>query len=415
MKIKKCLILIFAGLLFTAVLGFTPVSAENKTTDATLHYRDIRITLDGTVVTPTDEHGNYTEPFIMDGSTYLPVRGLAALLGLSVEWEGSTSTISLAKQSSGKSAEPVYTLGSVETVAVTLTYRDIIILLDGKEINATDERGNTVEPFIMGNTTYLPMRGMASALGLSVSWDGVTGTVILSEDGKNDETREQNIKTLSIGAELSGYFGEHEEGKPKTEDWYRIFLPSGGKLSLFANAEDGMYINMYLYASDEVTAITAKGGRNETVGIIEFFESGTYYLCIRCYYTGSYTLSSEFEETEMRNDPKGNDSGSTAGPLAPDSTVTGYLGFFNDTGKTDTEDWYRISISEPCSITFTLVAEHGMFVNLFLYSGDETSRITEAGDINRPISVSAQLRQGTYLLLVRSYYLGGYTLSCTVS
>lgn len=72
---------------------------------------------------------------------------------------------------------------SVETTAVT--YRAIKIVINEKEITPCDEAGNTVEPFIMNSngTTYLPLRAIAQALGLDVSWDGPTSTVTLKSGG----------------------------------------------------------------------------------------------------------------------------------------------------------------------------------------------------------------------------------------
>lgn len=56
----------------------------------------------------------------------------------------------------------------------------IKIMLDGKEVNPVDSLGNPAEPFIIGGTTYLPVRGIASALGLDVQWDAETNTVVLT-------------------------------------------------------------------------------------------------------------------------------------------------------------------------------------------------------------------------------------------
>ena len=72
-----------------------PAVASNLTRNATLTYRNIHITLDGTEVLPTDANGSYVEPFIIDGTTYLPVRGIASALGLNVAWDADTSTVQL--------------------------------------------------------------------------------------------------------------------------------------------------------------------------------------------------------------------------------------------------------------------------------------------------------------------------------
>lgn len=76
---------------------------------------------------------------------------------------------------------------SVGSKSVELYYNNIKIRLNGQEIVARDANGNAVEPFIIDGTTYLPVRGVASALGLNVSWDGATQTVILGDDPQNNQ------------------------------------------------------------------------------------------------------------------------------------------------------------------------------------------------------------------------------------
>lgn len=66
----------------------------------------------------------------------------------------------------------------------TLTFRDIKVTLDGSRIALTDATGAAVEPFIIDGTTYLPVRAVATALGLTVGWDNATNTVVLTSPGK---------------------------------------------------------------------------------------------------------------------------------------------------------------------------------------------------------------------------------------
>ncbi len=72
---------------------------------------------------------------------------------------------------------------TVGSRTVQLMYNNIKIVLNGKEITPTDANGNAVEPFIIDGTTYLPVRGVASALGMNVGWDGTTKTVTLNNPG----------------------------------------------------------------------------------------------------------------------------------------------------------------------------------------------------------------------------------------
>ena len=64
-------------------------------------YRDIKIKLDGTEITPKDANGKTVEPFIIDGTTYLPVRAVGEAMGLDVDWDGETSIVQLEDKNSG--------------------------------------------------------------------------------------------------------------------------------------------------------------------------------------------------------------------------------------------------------------------------------------------------------------------------
>ncbi|MBQ3022313.1 MAG: hypothetical protein IJD91_03175 [Clostridia bacterium] len=118
---------IVIGIVIGALLVPT-VFATVGTVTKELSYNNIKITLDGSEITPTDASGAYVEPFIMDGTTYLPVRGIANALDLGVEWDGGTNTVKL---SSGK------TSGTPSTGAVTKV-GDVIYDLDGVKVTLTD-------------------------------------------------------------------------------------------------------------------------------------------------------------------------------------------------------------------------------------------------------------------------------------
>lgn len=63
-----------------------------------INYRDIKICVDGKEITPTDASGNPVEPFISEGTTYLPVRAVASAFNKEVSWDGETNTVYLGKQ-----------------------------------------------------------------------------------------------------------------------------------------------------------------------------------------------------------------------------------------------------------------------------------------------------------------------------
>ena len=82
------------------VIGSTAMAAQEYK-QATLYYNDIKITLDGTPLVPKDVTGKVVEPFIIDGTTYLPIRAVGGALGLGVDWNPQTSTVLLTSGSGG--------------------------------------------------------------------------------------------------------------------------------------------------------------------------------------------------------------------------------------------------------------------------------------------------------------------------
>lgn len=62
-------------------------------TSLTAYFNGIKIYVDQQLVTPTDATGKTVEPFIVNGTTYLPVRAVAAAVGKSVTWDSATSSV----------------------------------------------------------------------------------------------------------------------------------------------------------------------------------------------------------------------------------------------------------------------------------------------------------------------------------
>ena len=81
---------------------------------------------------------------------------------------------------------------------LTATYRDIKITIDGTQIEPKDANGNTVEPFIVDGTTYLPVRAIADAIGYTVAWDGNSNTVILTSPEEKEEKDEKDEVPISV-------------------------------------------------------------------------------------------------------------------------------------------------------------------------------------------------------------------------
>jgi branched-chain amino acid transport system substrate-binding protein len=76
-------------LLLLASPGFAdPIKKHIEVT-----YNNIQLFIDGTKITPKDVNGKIVEPFIHNGTTYLPVRAVGEALGKTVDWDGATQTV----------------------------------------------------------------------------------------------------------------------------------------------------------------------------------------------------------------------------------------------------------------------------------------------------------------------------------
>lgn len=86
---------LIAGILIGCLLCGGSVYAISGTKTIDVTYRDIKVYKDGVRMNLTDANGTKVEPFIYNGTTYLPVRGACQLAGMDVEWDGKTSSVYL--------------------------------------------------------------------------------------------------------------------------------------------------------------------------------------------------------------------------------------------------------------------------------------------------------------------------------
>lgn len=80
---------VFLWLLIAGGISFA--TNAKKSIDVT--YRDINLVIDEEKITPHDAAGNVVEPFIYNGTTYLPVRAVGEALGKDIDWDNNTSTV----------------------------------------------------------------------------------------------------------------------------------------------------------------------------------------------------------------------------------------------------------------------------------------------------------------------------------
>lgn len=100
-KLSK-LSLVLTGIFLTSIVTVSSVWGYNamRKVDATAN-DNIKIYYDGQLKSFTETDGSRISPVIINGRTYLPLRAVADLAGMGVEWEGTTQSIRLTSNNSG--------------------------------------------------------------------------------------------------------------------------------------------------------------------------------------------------------------------------------------------------------------------------------------------------------------------------
>jgi hypothetical protein len=95
MSKTKNLKLVASGFVLGAIFfgGISYAATEAVKLDA---FYGVKIIQNGIDKTPTEN-----KPFIVDGSTYIPLRAAAELLGVAINWDGDSSAVVLGEKISG--------------------------------------------------------------------------------------------------------------------------------------------------------------------------------------------------------------------------------------------------------------------------------------------------------------------------
>lgn len=197
------------------------------------------VVVDGSKLICYDTNGNVVEPFVFEGTTYVPVRGVAQAFDIPVAWEQETKTVHLGKTGGTP------TLGD-----------EINIFFNGERFICYDVSGNAVHPILHEGTTYLPIRGIGSLFGKNIYWDNLTQTATLTTPPNEavisylkssvDNTAAKSDINASVTFDGTLSFGE-ETFSHKTMTSTEKYSPVGFSLSMFLPAD---YLSNVSYLGD---------------------------------------------------------------------------------------------------------------------------------------------------------------------
>lgn len=157
-------------------------AAPGKEVQAELNY-DITVMYNGKFQTLRDAAGDTVYPISYAGTTYLPVRAVSNILGVAVEWDGSTQTVLLSDPAEGRTAPKsghvsIPAASGVKQIKAVMD-PGVTVSCNGEAQSMKDAAGNAVYPLSYNGTTYLPVRAVSNMLDVQVRWDGETQTVML--------------------------------------------------------------------------------------------------------------------------------------------------------------------------------------------------------------------------------------------
>ena len=121
--------------------------AAVRTQSLSVTFNNIRLVVNGELIIPRDANGHVVEPFIYNGTTFLPVRALAEALGQDVRWDGETATVYV-----GQGEAP--TLPTVPYVPAVVVPVEVM-LFNQQHISVGDASGLRIEGNALSNTIQL--------------------------------------------------------------------------------------------------------------------------------------------------------------------------------------------------------------------------------------------------------------------
>lgn len=118
---------IFIGMAIMVILSFSMDSSFAQAIKKNIEvvYSDIKVVIDGKQIEPKNSNGETVEPFLYEGTTYLPVRAISEGLGKQVSWDQNTKTVFIGERpkdsTTGKENNP-----STSTTNLEIKKKDIV-------------------------------------------------------------------------------------------------------------------------------------------------------------------------------------------------------------------------------------------------------------------------------------------------
>ena len=261
-------------LLTTMAVGMlSSVTAFAANVSMNLHYNgknhaynapEIKVTIDGKTMAPKD-----MPAVSIDGRTMLPMRQIATELGCEVVWN--------------EAAQQVYVINDDYTLVFEIN--DKIGYQNGGEFKMD------VPPMIVNDRTMLPVRALATALDLDITWDDSSRTVKIATKkaaakppvtpSVKPEANYITLNKVSVPADKTAGQVFTIQANGKIKDWEEV-LVSNDKIVLdFHGAKSGLASKITTTNSSIVSAVrtaqhTDANGETYTRVVLDLTAKKTY-------------------------------------------------------------------------------------------------------------------------------------------
>ncbi len=246
---------------------------------------DIKVVIDGTVIDPKDVNGRWVPPFVLDGTTYLPVRAVAEAFDKIVMWEGSSNSVLLISEDPFEMVDTFikalndydlekmkscFFAGSqaeIDAMAFVTDLREAV-----KEAFSFYVRAEDIEHYtdIVMKALLSTMKFDSEACLVNSGGTFMSGTFASADlDGLGDMLSKESLETFGytdagFAYQLAFHYGVKDPSKMSDERFAEAFanyLVSAGITPKLFDAIDKKIRSMPLYSGEAIFELVYSNGR----------------------------------------------------------------------------------------------------------------------------------------------------------
>ncbi|MBP3888607.1 MAG: hypothetical protein J6F30_13350 [Cellulosilyticum sp.] len=366
MKMSKNYKRLCLALGLTGILGAGTVSAVQGTKNLQATYRNIQVTYNG------QSKPISNEPFLVDGSTYVPLRAVGEILGVNATWNPATNTVALSGGSttSSDASEAQIAQLNYQIAQLTKQLSDANAELANYKANSSTNNGSS-----SSNT---------STSGSSIS----TAQLQETENYLNDNFSDELNSNISLSFDLSLAGNQID---------VTISYDSKAENNTYNNKLTASTVEKFLKRiGDNIAATHADIA---IAGTIEYTGGSEEKVSFERTKAGKYTYTHAFDEETLEE--------------LIDDEMDGYFYFEGITPSSLTLSEYNVTIRE---------AKSTVTVKLYLSSNSTFTALwgTEQDDKNKDTIISASKRKSAVTEQLENLYdvltaaTNGYEVSIDV-